>query len=565
MNANSGWNQSTGGLGGAVAGNLNQATNQVQQSIQNANNAFQNQGNAFQTNTQNASNAFQQGITNPYAYSQGQGAQGQANTALNASYGGPQNLAASNPNLASQASANVTNAQQGQTEGGRFNMLQQMFGGQGNYNQGQQTLDNALLQGSSSNMNQIQGAGQNATQANQNYTNMNNASQNQAANWGAFANQAQAANRGALNTEIGNVNTGMQGEYAAAQGAQTAQNASDTAQLNSGTISQTLANQLGLTGNTNIYNVDPGQFINNTALTQANTATNQDYQNIGALQALGGTNGAITAPNSSFLSQYQTNPGNLLNGNYVNFNAPGFNSAIQNAQQAYQGALNANTYGVQGANQTMQQAIDSAQGLGGFISGGGILSNNPTAANLITNPETMGTETFGQLGVTGLTGDQLGYNTGSSDFNRNLLYNTYANAPGVTSTSAAPSTMGQTIDPSAATISGSGFEGMNPTQFLNTIATDPGYAQSLSAQGPGMGASINALGALYGLNQKYDPTKQLQIAPNSTPQLSGMMPNAQYQKLSRQGSRDAYQLVARSQRNCPRKKSHARHILDFRD
>jgi hypothetical protein len=400
MTANSGWNQSTGGLGGAVASNLNQGTNQVQQSTQNANNAFGNQGNTWSTNAQNTENQFATGIANPYAYQQGtsvgpnnqpsgggQAAPGsgsfspgggsggvpssfgnntatpaasqpnamqQANQALNQAYTGPQSLAQSNPNLAGQASSNAQNAQQGQTEGGRFNMLQQMFGGQGNYNAGEQTLDNALLQGSQSNMAQIQGATQKATQAQQGYQNANNAASNAAAGWTGEGQQLQGQAQQALNTEIGNVSNQMATGYAGAQANQANQISQDTAALNSGSITPALAAQLGITAPiSNTYGVQAGSYLTNPTLTEGNTATAADYQNIGALQALGGMGqGAITAPNTSFLSQYASQPGTLYNpGNAVGYNNAGLTSAVTQNQNAYTNAINNYLNSTFGANE----------------------------------------------------------------------------------------------------------------------------------------------------------------------------------------------------------------------
>lgn len=369
MTANQGWNQSTGGLGGAVAGNLNQGTNQVQSSVQNANNAFQNQGNNWAGNAATTNNAFQQGITDPYAYSQGQGANQQANQALNQAYTGPQNLAASNPNLANQAQNNFQNAQQSQTEGGRFNMLQQMFGGQGNYNSGEQTLDNALLQGSQSNMGQLQGATQKATQAQQNYQNTNNADTNAAGAWTNQGATDQSAARTALNNEIGNVSAQMAQSYTNAQANQGQQMAADTAGLNAGTITQAQAAQLGLSSLPNTYGVNAASYLNAPSLTEGNTATAQDYQNIGALQSLGGTNGAIQAPNSQFLSTYQNQPGTLYTPSTAVSMNPGFQAAVTQNQQAYQNAI--------------QNWISQNSNIGGrgdviqYTPGGDITSNQP--------------------------------------------------------------------------------------------------------------------------------------------------------------------------------------------
>lgn len=340
MSANQNWtNQQGQGLGGEIASNLGQQGQQIQQGTQNAQQAFQNTGNTWAENTQNAANAFNQGIAGGNAYNFTQNnpqAQQQAGQALNANYQGPQNLFGVNNNLQQQAQNYTNTAGQLGTESGRFNLLQQMFGGN-NYNQGQQSLDQALLQTNPQQQQQLKGAQQQATQTQQNLQNANAGAQQQAQAWqnlGQNTSQQAAQN---LNAAVNTENQNIQNQYQIAQQGQ----AANIAALQNGNISQALATQLGITAPiASTYGVNATQYLTQPALTMGNTAQQADYNQMAALQQLAGAAPtALTAGNSAALQQDQLAGTPGTSAGQETFNNPAYQAAIKQNQAAYNQAI----------------------------------------------------------------------------------------------------------------------------------------------------------------------------------------------------------------------------------
>jgi hypothetical protein len=344
MTANQNWNSAQGGLGGEVASNLNSQGQQVNQSAQIAQNAFQNQGNTWQQNTANAENTFSQGLSNPYGFTQNNpNAMSTANQALNAQYTGAQNLFGNNPNLQQQEQNYTSTAGQTGSESGRYALLQNMFGGN-NYTQGEQGLDQALIQTSPQQMQQLQGAAQQANRTNQNLQNLNAQDVQQAQGWTQYGQQAQQAAAQGLNSAIGNLGSTLQGQYQAAEQSAPQQLAAAQAAINSGNISAQQAQDLGITNGEYFYNVNPGQYATQANITQQDTATQQQYQQMQALAQLGGLNASAVNPASSgYLNTYNTAnmPTQFLTpGNYVDYHKADLQSAIANAASTYQNQAN---------------------------------------------------------------------------------------------------------------------------------------------------------------------------------------------------------------------------------
>lgn len=337
MTANQNWtNQQGQGLGQEVAGNLNQQGQQAQQNTQNAFGNFENQGSQWQQNTQNAANAFNQGIGNAAGFVQNNPqALQQAGQALGANYQGPQSLEGANPNLQQQSQNYQNEAQQTQTEGGRFNLLQQMFGGN-NYTSGQQNLDQSLLQTNPQNQQQLQGAFQQATQQQQNLQNTQALSQQQAQNWGQFGQQTQQQAQQALNSNINTQAQAIQQQYQQ----QTAAQAANQAALTSGNISQALATQLGLSNMGSTYGVNAANYMNNPNITLGDVGTQQQYSQLAALGQLAGTApGAANAASTQALQQDIQNGTAGTNVGQETFNNAGFQSAVAANQANYNAAL----------------------------------------------------------------------------------------------------------------------------------------------------------------------------------------------------------------------------------
>ena len=417
ITANSGFNQQGGGLAGEVVGNLNAQGQQVQSNTQQATNAFGNQVNSANQSINNAFQNAQADLTNPYAAVSGQntgtnafgnptssGAQqdkvitGGALTAgtnsppppnapsspsnstqpatttaptqpnpnvvssfqqaLGGQYTGPSSLnnLTGNQNYSAlqQQAGNYTNqAQQAQTENGRFNLLSNMFGKQG-YNTGQQTLDNSIMQSSPGQMQQLTGALGQANTVNQGLTNAYNQSVAQGA--GAQANAANVGQqtRAALNNAIGAQYGNAQSELANAKTASQAQYDAALSGLNKGSINQTQANELGLNSlqGQSLYGANVANYLGQAGgvtgtggLNLNNAITQNDYNQFQALQKLtGNQTGALTGNNNQVLSQFATGtqPGQLYNSsNYINANVNGgLLGGVAAQQNAYNGAAN---------------------------------------------------------------------------------------------------------------------------------------------------------------------------------------------------------------------------------
>jgi hypothetical protein len=435
MSANQNWTNSQGqGLGQSVAGNLNQQGQQVNQATNAANSAFQNQGNNWQSGVNQASNTFQSGLANPYASAQNNDYTAAAGQALNANYQGPQNLFSQNQNLNQQAQNYLTNANQTQSAAGQTNLLQQMYGGKGNYNQGEQALDQSLLQNNAQSQAQLQQANQNAIQSNQNLQQSNQSAQQMATNWGNYGKQQQQANIGALNNAVGGVNQNIQNEYQSALAAQPAALAAAQAALQSGNVSQQIANGLGITQGEQFYNVNPNQYVSNANLNTNNTASTGDYQNMQALAKLGALNSAAFNPNSAAtVQQYSTAPTqqyNAQNG-YLNYDQAGLQNAIQGAAQAYQGQAAGDIGAINSIgnnNNTLYGQFGSQNGAGVGAYGNGTINQNLG----ITNPTNQNLNTLlaGQNNLSGISNTGSVYNGGNDLASANLLAKDNNNAYG---------------------------------------------------------------------------------------------------------------------------------------
>jgi hypothetical protein len=348
MSANSGWNASQGGLGGEIASNLNNQGNQVSQSVNAANNTFENQGNTWQQGVNTANNAFESGVPNASAYVQNDpNASQEANTALTANYSGPSSLNNANSGLNQQVQNYTSEAGQAQSAPGQYGLLQQMFGNS-RYSQGQQNLDQALIQNSPQQMQALQGAASQANQANLNYQNAQTNSQNQAAGWGNFGNQVQQQATGALNNAVGVENNQIQNEFNTTQAAQNSAVNSLTAALGTNQLTQAQVDQLGIGSllGQNVYNTNLASYITPQQLTAQNTANAGDYAQIAALQQLGGNGQAFTTPNAQTLAQYQNQPNQLYtSANDIGYNTAGAQTAVAANAEGYDQAVNAPIYG----------------------------------------------------------------------------------------------------------------------------------------------------------------------------------------------------------------------------
>lgn len=457
------------------------ANNNGQNFTNQVNSNLNNQGQQLQSNVNSASNAFNQqaqSVVNPLqtaysAYNQNGGSTSDANAITNyanastdnansvknlenASYTGPKSLndlSGANNGAALQGNINnySTLANSTTTEPGRFSLLQNMFGGQG-YTQGQQTLDNVFIDpnqisGSRSLANQTQNAynqaANNASTTGQNYTNQ-------------VAGMAQGT-VGSLNNAVGNVGNQIQNQYSTNLSQQGADLAAQQAALASGTIDQTLANNLGLNNGQNVWNANLGQYVSaNTGYSAQDAATQAQYGQIAALGNLLGNNANVNA--SGTLTQFANAP--ATQQGLLNYDPNGLASAIGAASQSYNNQISPQVAALE----------QYAQGYGNW--------RDPSAYDMLNswNPYGQGTT----LDPTTLTASGGGGIYG---------------IPGATA-SYANELIGQG-EQQVNSAGGAGF------QYGNATGND---AESY----------LNALSNLMSLNNNYDPTKQINVTPEAT-------------------------------------------------
>ncbi len=362
-------------LGQAVGSNIQQAGNQAQDNLKNAQNQFQQQSQANQFNTEGNKQLVQNVLDNPTQYNtqdqtnpnSQQGRQFQ--TLISGQYQGPQNLA--NANQIQAQGGNL--AQMGQalgSSGGRQALLQQMFGNP-QYTSGQQTLDNLLLGQSQSPA--LQAA---KRQALMGQGQINNAVQGAAAQGQQAVNEAQNFGQGVqgqfANTVTGQ-NKSLQDAATKAQGDRDAQYQQTLQDLKTGNITQQEADQLGLSQGQNVYNLlnDPSKFVSESALqaNASNIASPEDYAKIQALQNLGGQYVQGNQDVNSAFANYQdpTQAGKFAADKGIIGDQGGFKTALDKTQSdynsiyqpAYQKLQDAQSINRLASGQVTQDEIDS--------------------------------------------------------------------------------------------------------------------------------------------------------------------------------------------------------------
>lgn len=290
LNANQGFDSSQGGLGGEIASNINNSAQGINQNIQGASNAFNQQaqqaqqsyavptsyqpvstapvsGAMLDTNQTPAGPAASapspsqassstpsyQSYLNSIIGNAGNAQQSDiqsVNNMANANYAGPTSLNSltGNQNLGALQlqTGNLANqANDTQSEQGRMSLLNQMFGNN-NYTQGQQTLDNLLIQNSPQQMAQLNGVNQTANTTQQALNNANTAATGSAAQDTANAQAIQQYTQGALNSAITGENSALGQQASTANANATAAQNSLLQALQTGQFSNSQAQQLGL-------------------------------------------------------------------------------------------------------------------------------------------------------------------------------------------------------------------------------------------------------------------------------------------------------------------------------
>lgn len=335
LDANSG-----NGFGQKFLGNVNNDVNAAQSAQDQGASLFKGASDAGTTKAN--PDIVNQAISDPYGFSQNPENVSSFQSQLNAQYKGPQSY--SDDQSAYQTAYGATQkaedtAKAAQSEGGRFALLNNYFGTP-NYNEGQQSLDNLLVQGDKTTAQGIQQARANADQSQINFQNQAAPLQQYAAQNNATTQATKKGAQDATNTSL----TGMQSDYAKAlSDAQTNQtNSWNNAQaaLAGGPSKYGELSKYGVTsgpkdpytgaisGNSPGYwGVDAGTFVNQgIAPNASNVLSLPQQQKLDALQGLSGN------PQTPFNA---AESGTYDPSKAVNFRTGDFNTAMQTAADNY--------------------------------------------------------------------------------------------------------------------------------------------------------------------------------------------------------------------------------------
>lgn len=375
------------GFGQQFTGNLQNQVDSANQSIGSAGKDFQNQ--VDQNIVQADPNVVNSAVSDPTGFVNDPNNISKWNQQFDANYAGPSSLS-DNATDYNSAQTAVGQAQQAanadQSEGGRFALLNKFFGGNGqNYSQGQQSLDNFLLQSDPNVQSGLSNINNQATQLTNTWNQVQTDAQNQASKARgvdeATSNAAHSAigvdqngnllNSGAIPTFQTNLNNQVSTDNTNSLSAYN-QVLSD---LQSGNITPTEASELGFVASPgsssfNTYGLDPTQYVQQAGPATLATATSpQQYAQMQALSQLAGNQDTFLPSDSSSAGTYNPNP----------TASSGFQADYANKANQYNGTLNnttalnlANSLGMYnnpaysnfglnsiGVNQTLPQALQT--------------------------------------------------------------------------------------------------------------------------------------------------------------------------------------------------------------
>lgn len=358
-------------LAGQLSGNIQNQIGQANSAQQNLDSNFRSQVDKSTINSDDS--LVKSAVSDPTKFTQDPNNINAFQTQLNASYKGPTNLQSdqNNWNSAQQATQNaLQQAQAGQTEGGRFALLDQYFGNP-SYSQGQKNLDQFLVQSDPNAAGSFNSAYQDANAAGKKFNDIQAADQAYATG-AQNATQTAASNaKNALTGAAGNLNTSVSGQQTSDQTAQDQAYQALLAQLGDANqvqqapstiadyINTTLGQQEGSLPGSNsfVYGIDPSKFLSEGGPVSIGAAATADQQAAyNALGQLAGTNSSLVAPQSwAGATDSKYDPSQAYN-----FNQGGFSSAVSGQKGAYNTTLN--QYQQQIAQLQAAQAKEAATG-----------------------------------------------------------------------------------------------------------------------------------------------------------------------------------------------------------
>jgi len=325
INANQGsgfGNQFVGKVSGDVDA-ANQAQNQA---------ANQFKQKSDQSTVKYDNDVVSSAINDPYSFSQDQNKVNAFQNQLNAKYTGPQSLRDDTSSFNQAAGAtkkaeDVTRA--AQTEPGRFSLLNNYFG-RPEYNQGQQSLDNLLIQGDQGTGQALQQAKQNADQSRMNLQNKEQELQKYAA--GNLATTAKTAADVRANTTAAEkaAQDQINANYQAALDRFNSTAVADKNKLASLNLGNDLLSRYGLSSGMQTFGANPADFYDIGMNPTLQNVTDKNLANkYNAYTKLLGENNSFLDPNS-VTGDFKSTP---------TFDANRFNSQIATNKQNYLSGL----------------------------------------------------------------------------------------------------------------------------------------------------------------------------------------------------------------------------------
>lgn len=334
LNANKGYKQDQGGLAGQISGNFQNKANNIQNNLNQSQQQFQNQAN--QNRIQYNQGLVDQAVSNPSDFANNQDNVKSFERLRDATYQGPKGIEEAQANqLQAKAGQLQQNANLAGSEAGRFTLLNKLYNTP-TYNRGQQNLDNLLLQGNQQQLQKLGGVNQLATSVNTGVNTGLNSARDLASQFTQEAAQAQQNTRNALGQAVGQFDVGAKQSLADLQAKQSQDYNQALQQLQSGTASRDLANQLGILppGGNKIetFGTDVSKFLQQgPQATLQQAVSPEQAARIQSLSKLAGN--SLTGDSQNLLSQYQGQLGGA--GPAFNFNKDAFGQAIKERQNTY--------------------------------------------------------------------------------------------------------------------------------------------------------------------------------------------------------------------------------------
>lgn len=330
-------------LGQAVGGGIQQAGQQTRQQLGQAQQNFQQQSQQNQFGTETNQQLAQNVLNDPTKYVNQpgytpEGQQGQRFSQLiSGQYTGPQGLENAERLQAQAADVNQLGQAIG-TQAGRTGLLQR-FVGSPQYSAGQQRLD-ALLLGQASP--QLSAAKRAALGLQAQVGTQVGAAQQQGQQLSSEAQGFGTNLQNLLGKNLTSFLSDLETKVGTAQTSRDELNSKIKEQLESGNLSQDLANQLGIKTGQETFNIDPNKFLtqSNVKATEQNIASAQDYARLAALKQLTG-NFAPSAASDVFgkFTGQEGQAGQFAATPAFTVDKEGYQKAVQEARDTFKNTL----------------------------------------------------------------------------------------------------------------------------------------------------------------------------------------------------------------------------------